>query len=138
MESNAKVGGKSLPPDRIGVFAAIGAIFWFLAAMTVQVTGPFAFDGSVRQGLLYLACAPLGFASTAAIAAITSTPRGAMVGPMVVMIATATFLDGIALVWAPFLYGGAANVADGGAVILWGIGWFFVAAIVFARGRIPG
>ncbi|MEO1014099.1 MAG: hypothetical protein AAFX08_02810 [Pseudomonadota bacterium] len=121
---------------RIGLFLAIGAVFWFLAALMVRFAGPMAFDVGLRHLFLYAACAPLGFVSTWAIARITATPLNAMVGPMVIMITIATFLDGAALVWAPALYGGAAIAAHGGAAILWGVGCFFVAALVFAGGRV--
>ncbi len=131
-----RLEGAVLSAARIGLFVAVGAGVWLFAALMVRYLGPISFDQGLAHVALYVFCAPLAFVSTWMIAKVTGTPLNAMVGPMVIMTTTAVFLDGTALVWAPGLYGGADVAAHGGAAILWGLGWFFVAAIAFAGGRV--
>ncbi|MEM6538524.1 MAG: hypothetical protein AAF742_04500 [Pseudomonadota bacterium] len=128
--------GELMTSRDIAMFLIIGAVFWFAAAIVVRLVGPATFGGGLPHVFVYLACLPGGFISTWAIAKLARFPLDAMVGPMVIMLLIAMFLDGFALVWVPQLYGGAEVAAQGGAAILWGAACFLIAAIAFARFQI--
>ncbi|GAB3224153.1 hypothetical protein GCM10027423_59770 [Spirosoma arcticum] len=57
-----------------------------------------------------------------------------LLGPVVVMTFTATFLDGVALTWFHTLYANSYEIAMfGGALILWGVGMGLCMAYVLEQ-----
>ncbi len=123
--------------SRVGLFAVIGAVAWFLAALFVRVFGDGLLTGDGIHMITYAACAPVTLGLTWGIARATGTEPSAMLAPMVIMVIIATFLDGIAITWFPDLYGGSGRtLANGAAFILWGVGWFLLVSLVMGWRRI--
>ena len=106
------------------IFIALGIAFWFSAAMIVRVLG----DAVLTENNPYL---PVMFAVivpiTLAFMYITRLVSGyqfhELLKPFVVMTATATFFDGVALIYFTELYANSYEVAlHGAALILFGAG----------------
>jgi hypothetical protein len=110
--------------SKLLLYVALGAIFWFGAAMLVRFVGPYALtDGNPGRPMLFAATVPItiGFLAVARIAGRLEWHQ--LLRPLVVMTCTATFLDGIALTWFRMLYADSYEVAlFGAALILWGAG----------------
>ena len=107
----------------------LGVVAWFAVAMLVRFTGPFFFD----QGLLHLAY--LAFAGAIAwptlviIRRAAGVPATRVLRPTAFTLAVASICDGIALSYAPWIYGPVGlHTGFAGAVILFGVGWLLLAA----------
>jgi len=102
----------------------LGTVFWLLAALFVRHFGTHFFAGQTPRLLgLYAATLPLSclFMLTARWLGKLTPP--ALYDSAVVMTATATVLDGVALAFLQPLYGDTpAIVLRGAAWILWGVG----------------
>ena len=106
------------------LFVALGAAFWYQAAMIIHYFGASVFSENNPKLILFFALAiPITLGSMYVTKALTKLPFSALLKPVVVMTYTATFLDGIALAWFRNLYSPSAEVAlYGAAWILWGAG----------------
>ena len=117
-------------------FLVLGIIGWFLAAMYVRYFGDQHLNGGFSHILSFLSMIIIAPVSTWIAAKITRHDVGDMVEPMVLMIAIATFFDGVAVTKFPELYGGAGQrLSYGAAWILWGVGWFLLAALLLKKSR---
>jgi hypothetical protein len=114
---------KSTSGMQFAILAVMGAVYWFVAAMIVRWSAA-AWVGNTGMTLLVFA---LIIAATAP--ALLVGMRVANVGrdraslAATVMTMAALLLDGVALTWAPSLYGSDPVVVLGGAAsIMWGAG----------------
>lgn len=99
-----------------------GALLWLAAALLLNaLSGTGVHEGAARV-MLYAAIIP----GTAPFILLIDRAAGlapGQTGPAVaIAVAMATLLDGVALAWAPALYGGADHVDKAGSAILWGAG----------------
>jgi hypothetical protein len=112
----------------------LGALLWLAAALLLNaLSGTGVHDGAARV-MLFAAIIP----GTAPFILLIDRAAGLMrgqTGPGVaIAVAMATLLDGVALAWAPALYGGADHVDEAGSAILWGAG--VAIALGFAYDRV--
>jgi hypothetical protein len=112
-----------------------GLAGWFAAAQFLRLTGPQLFDLGLLHSLV------LGFAAALAYPTIWIGSRLAgiamdrMLGPTVLFTATATLADGLAVTFAPQIYGGPGpDLAYAAGTILFGVGALLVLAAVL-QGR---
>ena len=120
-----------LTTTQIAILVVYGATLWFSAAMLIRVLTPVgALEG---QGLLltYLLTIPGTLPFLYLMRKIAGLRSDQTAIAIAIGTATATLLDGTALVLIPSLYG--PNTAGAGAVILWGAGVGLVEGIVLDR-----
>ncbi len=122
LTNDGPTSSAQLRPGQTLRLAVMGAILWALAAGLIHIIGPMgAFHGAARA-LLYAATVPVSIL-------FLRMPRwvGAradqIVASVAVMAAAASMLDGLALAWAPGLYGfEPVSVFGGAALLLWAVG----------------
>jgi hypothetical protein len=109
---------------KVILFVALGAAFWFNAAMIIRFWAAAVFtENNPKLILFYLLGIPLTLASLFATKLISKLQYSELLKPVVIMTFTATFLDGVALTWFRKLYSESFEVAlHGAAWILWGVG----------------
>jgi hypothetical protein len=106
------------------LFVGLGIAFWYQAAMIIKFFGTTVFtEHNPKLVMFFLLAIPITIASMYITALLTSLKIYELLKPVVIMTFTATFLDGIALVWFRHLYSESFEVAlNGAAWILWGAG----------------
>ena len=125
--------------SRFSLFAALGVAFWFNAALIIRFCGTAVFTAhNPRLALFFVLAIPLTVFSLYLTKLISKLAYNGLLKPVVVMTFTATFLDGIALVWFRQLYGQSVEVAlHGAAWILWGVGVGLLFAFILDSRRNP-
>jgi hypothetical protein len=120
---------------KVILFVALGAAFWFQAAMIINLAGASVFSEHNPWLLLFwLLVIPITWVSLLITKAISKLPYKELLKPVVVMTCTATFLDAVALTWFRQLYSESFEVAlHGAAWILWGVGWGLLFSFYFDR-----
>jgi hypothetical protein len=110
--------------SKIILFVALGAAFWYQAALIISFFGERVFsEGNPKLTLFFVLAIPLTIVSMYVTAMISKLPFTRLLKPVVIMTFTATFLDAVALVWFRHLYSDSFEVAMyGSAWILWGVG----------------
>lgn len=123
-----------LNPRQLSILAALGAILWLGAALLLRALAPLGvYDGLARVAL-YAAIVPGTWPFVLLLVRAAGLARRQALSGVAVALAVATLLDGLALAWAPGLYGTTeAHVAGAGAAILWGAGVFLVLGALAAR-----
>lgn len=103
---------------------ALGTFFWLNAALIIRFVGATVFSaGNPKLVLAFIVAIPITILSIYTTRWISGLRLGELLRPIVIMTFTATFLDGIALVWFRQLYADSFEVAlHGAAWILWGAG----------------
>jgi Family of unknown function (DUF5367) len=106
------------------LYITLGVVFWYQAAMIINYFGESVFrEGNPKMILFFLLAIPLTIGSMYITAFIAKLKPSELLKPVVIMTFTATFLDGIALVWFRQIYSNSFEVAtNGAALILWGAG----------------
>lgn len=109
---------------KVMLFAALGAAFWYQAAMIINFFGATVFSaGNPKLILFFFLTVPITIASMYITVLLCKLKYDELLRPVVIMTFTATFLDAIALVWFKHLYSNSFEVAlHGAAWILWGAG----------------
>ena len=106
------------------LFVCLGTAFWFVAAMIIRLLGTAVFtENNAWLILLYGLAIPLTVVFLYITSWLAKRPLRNLLGPVVIITFTATFLDAIALTWFRSLYSPSFEVAlHGAAWILWGVG----------------
>jgi hypothetical protein len=126
-----------LTPRQLAICLGYGAAFWLIAALLLGRMAPAGWlDGWARAGVFVLVV-PGSVPVVLLLRRLAALGRGQLLGGMAVATAAAMLLDGVALSWAPVLYGGAAHVAGSGATILWGAGVLIFLAYALDRPARP-
>lgn len=120
---------------RVPVFVALGAFFWFLAAMAFRFLGPAVLaPGTAVVPLIFALGVPIAWAFVWAGTTAIGVRGAAVMSAVVIMSATALILDGLALTFFPSLYGlPTASLLLVGAFLMWGVGLILVIAFVQTR-----
>ncbi|MTH53736.1 hypothetical protein GKZ89_10000 [Bacillus mangrovi] len=109
----------------------LGILFWFAGAMIVRIGTPLNFFGQEPGLLSFLAAIPLSWVSVLLIAQLAKLRNPQLVPGVSMGLAAATFFDGIAITWLPWIYGADhSEIGLGAAWILWGAFTFLGAAFV--------
>lgn len=125
----------ALSPRQIAILAALGAVLWLAAALLLRALAPFGIYEGTGRIILYAAIVPGTWPFVLLLVRAAGLVRAQALTGVAVALAVATLLDGLALAWAPWLYGtDVAHVAGAGAAILWGAGVFLVLGAVASRG----
>ena len=123
-----------LLPRQMASLAAMGAFYWFVAALVVRWT---AADWTGSEAMTALVFAMMVVATVPALLLgmkVAGVGRDRAQIAATVMTGTAALLDGVALTGFRTLYGtDQASVLSGAAAILWGVGVALVLGIVLER-----
>ena len=118
----------NLSSIQIAVVVSAGILFWFLAAICVRYLGPWAFDFGFRHLVLYALILPGAWVGVRVIQHFAKLEGHEVFTGVTVATMAALFLDGLAFVWLPSLYGLEFGLQIAGAAsILWGAGAFIAA-----------
>lgn len=119
---------------QIAILAALGAAIWLGAALLLQMLAPLGVHQGAARVVMYLVIIPGTWPFVLLSMRLAGLVRGQVLPGIGVGLMVATLLDGLALAFAPGLYGGSvADVAGAGAVILWGAGVFLALAMLADR-----
>jgi len=123
----------ALSSRQITICMAYGAVVFLLAALLLrQMSLAGWLDGPARA-IVFVLAVPGSLPVVLVLRRLAGLLPGQLLGGMAIGTGTATLLDGLALSWAPALYGGPAHVAGAGAAILWGAGVLIFLAYVIDR-----
>jgi hypothetical protein len=121
---------------QVARLAVLAVVIWYLAALFIRLALPAGLYGGAPGVLLFAATLPVAWGSTWLAARVAGLRPAQVVPGTAFACAVAMLCDGVALTWAPGVYGGAsARLALGAAWLLFGVGAILVAAILVASRR---
>lgn len=100
----------------------LGAVLWLFAALLLKVLGPMGIYEGFNRVWLFLAIIPGTAPFVVLFRRVVGLETEQITLGFSIGTGMAIVLDGFALSWIPWLYGGADYVAGAGATILWGAG----------------
>ena len=118
---------------QVAILVANGVALWFGGAMLIQALAPMGALHGAGVVLFYALIIPGTVPFILLARQLADLRADQLVSGVAIVTATASLLDGCALVWAPQLYG--PEPAGAGAAILWGVGVGLMLALVMARRR---
>jgi hypothetical protein len=123
-----------LSARQVMILVGLGAVLWFAAALLLGLLAPHGIYEGWGRVILYAAIVPGTWPFVLLLARAAGLRGPDVFTGVAVALAAATLLDGIALAWAPTLYGETVeHVAGAGAAILWGAGVFLVLGAIASR-----
>ncbi|RMB08437.1 hypothetical protein [Eilatimonas milleporae] len=124
----------ALTPRQTVLSVMAGAVLWFLAALLLKVIGPMGAYEGINMVILYVLVIPVTVPFIPLVRTVAGLAHDQTALGIAMATAAAALLDGLALAWAPGLYGTeTAYVAGAGATILWGAGVAIVLGFVMNR-----
>ena len=124
--------------SRITLFVVLGIIAWFNAVMIIRFLGENCLtENNPNLKWMFLLAFPVTVLTIYLTKLISQFAYSDLLNPIVIMTFTATFCDGIALVWFRQIYSESFIIAlHGAALILWGVGLGLLFAFFLeVRGR---
>lgn len=123
-----------LSDRQTAILAVLGAVLWLGAALLLRALAPLGVHDGAARVALYAAIVPGSWPFVLLLVRAARLAPAQRLGGVAVALAVAMLLDGLALAWAPGLYGATlVDAAGAGAVILWGAGVILVLAALSAR-----
>lgn len=123
---------------KAGLLAALGILFWLLAALFIRLTGDKIFrKGSRLLAPLYVLSGPVPYLLVKTGTVAANVEREDVVDSAAIMSLAALLMDGVALTWFKDLYGEEfQNTHYGAAWLSYGVGvCFLVAFVLRSRGE---
>jgi hypothetical protein len=124
---------------KIALFITLGIIAWFNAVMIIRFLGESCLtENNPNLIWMFLLAFPVTALTIYLTKLISKLPYSDLLHPIVIMTFTATFCDGIALVWFRQIYSDSFEIAlHGAALILWGVGLGLLFAFILEiRGKV--
>ncbi len=139
MNARSFDGGGRLSAQQTAIMVISGVIVWFAAALLLHWLVPIgALDGAMRI-LTYLLIIPGTLPVLLVMIRLADLSAAQVVPGFSMGTAAALLCDGIAVAWAPGLYGANPDhVRLAAAVILWGAGVGIILAFAVASRRTRG
>ncbi len=125
--------------SKIALFATLGIVAWFNAVMIIRFLGESCLTANNPNLIwMFLLVFPVTIFTIYLTKLISKFAYSDLLRPIVIMTFTATFCDGIALVWFRQIYSDSFEIAlHGAALILWGAGLgLLFAYILEIRGKV--
>ena len=109
---------------KIALFITLGIIAWFNAVMIIRFLGESCLTANNPNLIwMFLLAFPVTAFTIYLTKLISKFAYSELLRPIIIMTFTATFCDGIALVWFKQIYSDSFEIAlNGAALILWGVG----------------
>ena len=120
----ATSGVHGLSAAQVVVSMALGAIFWFIAALIVHFGTPAGLYAGWEKVILFVATPAVTWITLAILRRIARAGGGDLVAAVSIATALATMLDAGAMTFTPTLYAPTPEGVLAGSIwILWGVGW---------------
>jgi hypothetical protein len=118
--------------SKIALFITLGIIAWFNAVMIIRFLGESCLtENNPKLVWMFLLAFPVTGITIYLTKLISKLAYVELLRPIVIMTFTATFCDGIALVWFRQIYSDSFIIAlHGSALILWGVGLGLIFAYI--------
>lgn len=111
-----------LTVKQIIILILLGLIFWYLGTISVRVGSALGAFGSKVGLFTYVVGLLIGLLTVFIVKASAKLSTDQIIPGCFIGGAVATFFDGIAITWAPWLYGtDPTQISLGAAWILWGV-----------------
>ncbi len=121
----------SLSTGQVVLLIGIGIAVWFVVALLLAALAPLGVYAGTANLLLYALIVPGTVPLILLIRTLTRARRDQTLTCVTIVTATASLLDGNALLRLPVLYG--ASPAGAGATLLWGVGVALALSVVMSR-----
>jgi hypothetical protein len=95
---------KELNQFQIVSLCILGVIYWGLAVFAIRHAGHIMFANDLRRFGMYLASIPILYVTMVFSEGLVGIGRKQRLASVILMTASATLFDGIALMWFPILY----------------------------------
>ena len=125
------IAQSTLTPRQVVIVASFGAALWFGAALLIRAIEPLGALRGTGVVLFYALLIPGTWPFILLARVVAGLAREQTLTAVVIATATASLLDGAALMVYPALYG--ADRGGAGASILWGVGVGLVLALLMNR-----
>lgn len=123
-----------LSSTAIATLVAMGAVYWFAAALVVRWTAANWVSNNAATGLVFGLIIVVTLPALMLGMRLANVARDRAQLSATIMTGAALLLDGVALTWAPSLYGtDPAIVLGGAASIMWGAGVALTLGIVLEQ-----
>ncbi len=122
---------RAVRPAQIAILMTLGVVLLYLVAVALGAAGRLGAFRSPGVIVLYALVIPATVPLILLCRRLAGLARDQTLLTVAVVTATASVLDGNALVWFPSLYGGYA--AGAGAAIVWGIAVALVLGVTMNR-----
>ena len=122
---------RSLTLRQVAVLVGVGVVLWFGVAVLLAALEPLGALRGPGAVLLYVLVIPATWPLVLLVRKAAKADRNQTLAAVAIPTATASLLDGNALIWIPGLYGASPHAA--GAAILWGVGVALVFGLVMNR-----
>ncbi len=123
-----------LRANQVVSLAVFGVVAWLVAALFIRYSTPWGLFSSAASVPLFVLTVPGAWLLVRVGRRVGSLQPSQLVAGIAVADAAALLCDGIALTWAPALYGtDAASILPAAAWLLWGVGVIFALALFSAR-----
>jgi hypothetical protein len=130
--TTGRIGG--LAQRQFGICVAIGVVFWFLAALFCRFAAPAGWFGGLGSLALFVVALPSLWVAVVIMRRAAGLSAAQIFPGMSVGTMAAAMCDGVAITWAPWLYGGVTpGLAPAAAWILWGAGAGMLIALVMGH-----
>lgn len=122
---------------QILIFYGLGVIYWGVAAFAIRHTGHIIFANDQRRFCMYLASIPILYVTMVFSEGLVGISSKQRLAAVILMDASATLFDGVALMWFPTVYENPTirktNLPAAVAISRMGAAWilFGVAASLF-------
>ncbi|MEJ6397871.1 hypothetical protein [Yoonia sp. 208BN28-4] len=115
-----------------GRMVAYGVAGWFVAAMIIRGLGPHMFNQALLHLAMLVIAAVIAWPTVRIAEMMLDDQQSAgMLAPIAVFTATATVIDGIALSFAPWIYGDIGlHTGFAGGTILFGVGALLIVGMI--------
>lgn len=128
----------SLRRDQLVRLASLAVLLWYVAARCIRVGLPAGLYGGPSGAVLFAASVGIAWPAVRLGAWVGALRPPQVLPGIVFACAVAMLCDGLALTWAPGVYGGTSpRLALGAAWLLWGVGAILLVAAAGRRGSAP-
>lgn len=125
-----------LTTNQLGVLVLLGVLFWFGAALLVRFGTAAGWTGGLVGVVTFLCTIPGSWPALWLVKKVAALQPSQVVPGLGVGTAVAACCDGVALTWAPALYGSeSGQVVLAAAWILWGAGVLLALAYLDSQRR---
>src|SRR5262245_20661984 len=119
---------------RVAGLMGLGVVLWLVVALLIRYGAPLGLFEGVASVLLFVFTVPVVWLLVWATRHALSLRPGQIVAGVAIACATAQLCDGVALGWAPFLYGAdSSRLLPAAAWLLWSYGVSLTLAFVASR-----
>lgn len=122
-----------LDGGRLILLAGWGVVLWLLVALTIRIAPPVLFERGAWTALLFAGALPNAWLTIWLTRRLFSLSAVQIVPATAIASAAAMLCDGVGLTWTTLYGPGTKDLVPAAALLLWGVAWILVAALIEAR-----